>query len=367
MKRTLLLFLTIICVITGAFFVSSCDRDSGTLDYHGLTFTLLDDGTYEVSGKNYDESDLTIPYTYNGKAVTRIADEAFKNVKSLKTVKVLNNITYLGKSAFYGCTSLKDVYVADGITAFEDKTFYGCTSLQKVTNLANTSEMVMFPKTVETVGDEVFYNCKALLGKLELASSAPNLKSIGARAFYGCTSINIVNFNSKIESLGDEVFYGSGVTRVTVPNSVTSIGEGAFKGCASLKTLEVPFIGANRNDTTNNYFGYFFGASSYTNTGFIPTTLTQIKVNNVTAIAEGAFYGFSKVTKITIPKTVTSIGKEAFKGCDALTTISFSPNSWDNWSYSEDGANWTDLTGFSSSTIKDYLTSTYVNCSLKSE
>lgn len=367
MKRTLLLFLTIICVITGTFFVSSCDRDSGTLDYHGLTFSLLDDGTYEVSGKNYDEADLTIPYTYNGKAVTRVADEAFKNVKSLKTVKILDNITKLGKSAFYGCTSLEDVYVADGITAFEDRTFYGCTSLKKVTNLANTSETITFPKTIVTVGDEVFYNCKSLSGQLRLDTSAPDLISIGERAFYGCVSIGVVEFNSKIESLGDGMFSGSGVTRVTVPNSVTSIGEGVWKGCASLKTLEVPFIGASKDDVTNNYFGYFFGANNYSNTGYIPETLTQVTINGGTAIGEGAFYGFSKVTKVTLPKTLTSIGKNAFYGCSALTKVTFKPTSWDNWSVSEDGSSWTTLTDFSSSTIKDYLTNTYVNYSWKCE
>lgn len=360
MKKTLLLFLMTIFMVASACFVTSCSRDSGTLDYHGLTFTLLDDGTYEVSGKSYNKSDLVVPETYKGKPVTRITEKAFANNKTIKTVKILENVTFIGKEAFSGCTSIQKVHLSADLTSLEDRTFYGCTSLEGVVSLENATGYVLLPKGLESIGNEVFCNCTSLKEMLSLTDfDNPNLNSIGARAFYGCSSLKelFVSSNS-IQSIGDEAFSGCSSVVTADFGSVQTFGIGILKGCSSLGTLTIPHIGATKDGDTNNYFAYIFGASSYTGTGYIPESLTSVIVSKATKVADNAFYGFDKLTSVAFLSDVTSIGKNAFYNCSSLQSVSFNMT---NWSVSEDNATWTGLTDLSSTTVTSYLVTTYVN------
>lgn len=360
MKKTLLLFLMTIFMVVSACFVTSCSRDSGTLDYHGLTFTLLDDGTYEVSGKNYDKSDLVVPEKYNGKDVTRITEKAFANNKTIKTVKILQNVTFIGEEAFSGCTSLQKVHLSANLTSLEDKTFYGCTSLESVVTLENATGYVLLPRTLETIGNEVFYNCKSLKEIISLTDSdTPDLNSIGDKAFYGCSSlIDLYVSSGSIQSIGTEAFSGCSSVGTAEFGSVQTLGLGILKGCSSLSTLTIPHIGATKDGDTNNHFAYLFGASNYMGTGYIPASLTTVIVSDATKVADNAFYGFDKLTSVTFLSVVTSIGQNAFYNCSSLQSVSFNMT---NWSVSADNVTWMELSDLSSTTVKGYLVETYVN------
>ncbi|MBD5240360.1 MAG: leucine-rich repeat domain-containing protein [Bacteroidales bacterium] len=91
-----------------------------------------------------------------------------------------------------------------------------------------------------------------------------------------------------VTEIGDAFYRCTGLTNITLPNSVTSIGEGAFNYCTSLTNITLP--------------------------------------NSVTSIGKEAFYGCESLTNITIPNYVTTIGSHAFSGCESLTNITI-PNS----------------------------------------
>ena len=109
------------------------------------------------------------------------------------------------------------------------------------------------------------------------------MTSIGEWAFYNCSGLTSVTIPNSVTSIGEWAFYNcSALTSVTFPNSVTSIGECAFYDCSGLTSVTIP--------------------------------------NSVTSIGEWAFYNCSRLTSVTIGNSLTSIGKHAFD-CENLTTV----------------------------------------------
>lgn len=123
-----------------------------------------------------------------------------------------------------------------------------------------------------------------------------------------------------VTSIGTYAFDGcSSLTSVTIGNGVTSIGYDAFYKCSSLREITLPFIGESKDGTENTHFGYIFGAGSYSyNNDYVPSSLKKVIITSATKINDYAFYGCSSLTRITIPDSVTSIGYSAFVGCSRL-------------------------------------------------
>ena len=121
------------------------------------------------------------------------------------------------------------------------------------------------------------------------------------------SSINVNEEEYTVTSIGNDAFYRcSGLTSVTIPNSVKSIGELAFSRCSSLTSITIP------NSLTSIGSSAFYGCSS----------LTSITIpNSVTSIGEYAFYDCSGLTSITIPNSVTSISDAAFAKCGNLENV----------------------------------------------
>ena len=116
------------------------------------------------------------------------------------------------------------------------------------------------------------------------------MTNIGASAFEGC----------------------SGLTSITIPDSVINIWTSVFAGCNRLTSVTVPHL-------RGTHFGYFFGAED--NNGSVPASLKAVTITGGTTIGSEAFYGCKNLTSITIPDSVTSIGKGAFYGCENITSM----------------------------------------------
>lgn len=152
--------------------------------------------------------------------------------------------------------------------------------------------------------DGIPYGCGTFSGCSGLTSvTIPNsVTSIGEDAFIGCSGLMSVTIPNSVTSIGNYAFYGcSGLTSVTIPNTVDTIGDIVFYGCVGLTS---PIY-------TNTHFAYL--PAAYAGSYTIPS--------GITTICGGAFYGCSGLTSVTIPNSVTSIGKYAFYGCSALRTV----------------------------------------------
>jgi hypothetical protein len=155
--------------------------------------------------------------------------------------------------------------------------------------------------TVTGIGDWAFLRCSAL------TITIPNsVTSMGHGAFAGCSILTSITIPSSITNIGDSTFYDcSSLTSITIPNSVSRIGDSEFGNCSSLTSVAIP------NSVTSIGSSAFAECSSLTNIS-IP--------NGVTSIG-GFTFENTALTKITIPNGVTSIGIFAFNVCSHLTSI----------------------------------------------
>ncbi|MDR0221677.1 MAG: leucine-rich repeat domain-containing protein [Lachnospiraceae bacterium] len=131
---------------------------------------------------------------------------------------------------------------------------------------------------------------------------------------FGKTGVMEVYLPDTMLSIGDYAFRESGIVSITIPNSVTRIGAGAFYGCQGLTSVVVPdsvtIMGARYRSSSE--WGVFEDCRS----------LTSVTIGNgVTYIGEGTFAGADALTSVTIGNSVANIGKRAFSGCTALTSI----------------------------------------------
>ena len=137
---------------------------------------------------------------------------------------------------------------------------------------------------VTAIADNGFNVDTFISSKIKSITIPNSVTSIGDSAFSGCTGLSSITIPDSVTSIGKSAFYGCyRLTSVTIGGSVTSIGSSAFSGCTGLTSVTIP--------------------------------------DSVTSIGYEAFYGCTGLTSITIPDSVTSIGDYAFSGCTGLTKI----------------------------------------------
>ena len=178
---------------------------------------------------------------------------------------------------------------------------------------------------VTSIGGSAFSGCSGLT-----SVTIPNsVTSIGNYAFSGCSGLTIVKVpvtdysafcNNKLvglilQSIGKPIMLiddkGGEIKNFVIPDGVTSIGNYAFSGCSGLTNVTIP------NSVTSIGYNAFEGCKG----------LTSVTIpNSVTSIGGSAFSGCSGLTSVTIPNSVTSIGNYAFSGCSGLTSVTI-PNS----------------------------------------
>ncbi len=272
----------------------------------------LDTGTKTAevtSGSARYSGNIVIPayvdYAATTYCVTSIGNQAFYYSTSLTSVTIPNSVTSIGEGAFYGCSGLTNVTIPNSVTSIESSAFQACTGLTNIT----------IGNSVTSIGYAAFVWCTSLT-----SVTIPNsVTSIGDYVFQDCYSLTSITIPNSVTSIGEYAFAGcSGLTSIEIPSSVTSIGKAPLAGCASLTDINVAadntkycsVNGVLFNNEKTNLIQYPGGkAGAYT----IP--------NSVTSIGEGAFYGCSGLTNVTIPNSVTSIGEGAFYGCSGLASI----------------------------------------------
>ena len=182
----------------------------------------------------------------------------------------------------------------------------------------NDIKTVIIEEGVTSIGAWAFYRCSSLTS----VTIGNSVTSIGERAFSYCSGLTSVTIPNSVTSIGEWAFSDcSSLPSVTIGNSVTSIGSGAFSNCSGLQKVVVPNIAAWCGINFGNYESnpLYYAHHIYSDEN---TEIKELVIpDGVTSIGSRAFYGCSGLTSVTIGNGVTSIGQYAFRNCSGLTSV----------------------------------------------
>lgn len=347
-----------------------------------------------IAGSAFENKDtmltISLPAT-----ITSIGENAFRKCTGLRSFHIGANVTYIGAGAFAGCTDLRtftvdranETYVVDnncilhlssqtlvatckgskmptehtittiGAYAFAGSPLLAAVRTESTGNTVNAGGLVeaVVPDTVTTIGDGAFSDCP----KLTSAVVPGFVTELGDDLFTGSPVKEISLYKNGLKCLtrsetegitllgateiGEQDFnYFTALKTLILPETVTRIAGGAFKGCGALESITIPFVGGSKRaakGTDESAFGYIFGKEPYDGGAgvsqmrgiedeketyslfYVPKNLKQVTVLGGD-IGYGAFYNCKSIE--TLEVNAQKVGEYAFTYCDGLKEIRFS-------------------------------------------
>ncbi len=264
--------------------------------------------------------------------VTQIETGAFKNCQLLNSIKLPDNIEIIGVSAFSG-SGLTEIYIPKTIISISDEAFKKCTSLKNV--MMNYNDAII-ESPIEGTCTYICYEIgkSAFEGdtSLSFVHLSENVLKIGACAFMECSSLTSLTIPERVREIGSGFIAGTAISSITIPKNVTNTGS-ALGYSKELKSV-IFEEGIKKIPDYICYYGYSVSDVS------IPDTVTEIGKSafgncnllesvrlpdSITEIGDRAFEE-SALISINIPNAITKIGEWAFANCKSLQTVTMNRN-----------------------------------------
>ena len=248
-------------------------------------------------------------------SLRNIGDNAFYGCSSIKNLTLPSGVNYIGSSAFSGCASLASLTIPDGVTAIGSSTFYGCSALTSMIIPDNVESLgaslfynchnlssVTLPKGLTKIENNTFYGCN--LSDFEMPES---VTSIGSYAFYD-NPLSAIVIPSKVTSIGDYAFSNCYNLDTVTVNSADIMANGKFSKVFG-ENITNYNIGGNIKELADFAFFNYQKIKKIT----LPESLETI--------GESAFESCVNLDSVTLPKNVANIGAYAFASCTALKSV----------------------------------------------
>ena len=280
------------------------------------TYKLYTDGRLVIEGSGSIDSDsfngkTNIKYIEVKDGITSIGDYTFSGCEDLREVTLPESLENIGQGAFMTCSRLDSIVLPDKITEIADGVFNGSgltevklpeslTRIGKGAFYWSKISVINFPESLKTIGDDAFEgnNLKSVElpdGITEIGESAfglnynlnsinipKNVTEIKEGTFRGCSSLQNVAFSDGLLKIGKNAFNGASLTKVILPDSVTTLEESAFENCG----------------------------------------LNEVKFSkNLTEIPYGAFSGCTNLIEVVLPDNITYVDTNAFFDCTYLRSV----------------------------------------------
>ncbi len=301
------------------------------------TYTVLDDGTAQITRYSGTASELTVPATLGGADVSSIGFRAFENNDDIKSITFPDTLRTIGESAFYGCDLLETIDFSTGVTEIGKLAFERCLALQAVD----------IPSNVRSIGEKAFNACPILgtvtlhdglesMGNRFLAGTVvtevylPSTLVSGSNAFAEMEMLESVAFGAELTAIPNELFRNNGSIRsLTIPNTVTTIGHSCM---SQMGALESVVIGDSVTEMGNDVLFDCNRLSSVTfGTG-------------LTSLPSSALQSCENLKTVVIPDNITVIGNAAFKDCSRLASVTLGNNVTNLGNYSFERTAITEIT-----------------------
>ncbi len=291
--------------------------------------------------------------------VTSLGDEVFSYNKQLPSITLPASLTTMGKNVFNNCPSLKNISVTQGNTLYasENGVVYSAdkTTVVKYPEGKKDTDFTV-PASVKNIGDYAFANNSSI----QSVKLPEGVKVLGNYAFSKSTGLTSLDLGNSLESIGDLAFWNcSRLETLSIPTSLHSIGRNAFYGCSDLKFVvaseetrtllkssgisdENITLSAPTSEPTFVVNGVMYKVLSEANDGqkgtvqigngetlatdangslSIPANVKRDgKDYTVVSVAPYAFKG-SKLTSVTLPEGIETIGKSAFRGAQLASFV----------------------------------------------
>ena len=242
MKSMIKGIVIVFAVAHGSAYSYSTEYVNGTTWYYedkGQTVSLgysesIDYGSrckYYPAVQTNTKGSLIIPSTLGGKPVTVVSEGSFYQCESITSISFPETITTIGTNAFYKCSSLTNITIPASVKKLENGTFTWCTNLLAVS----------LPEGLISIGGDPSNSGSGLFGQCKRLSTVilpTTVTNIGASAFSG-SGITSMTLPSKLRTIGSYAFYDcDGLRKMKIPGTVAKIGELAFLGCNNLSCVE---------------------------------------------------------------------------------------------------------------------------------
>lgn len=295
-------------------------------------------------------------------SVKVIPERYFESHQSLKSIILPKNVEIIEDLAFYG-TFIESISLPESVEILGASAFNSCVYLEEVTLSSNIQEIgrycfsfchnltrINLPSTLKSIGECAFFDCRSL----KIITVPESVEFIDSSAFVDCSisEVYIDNIESwcrmKFANNGSNPLYnadlyvnGEKITKLIIPEGVTSIGDRAFVNCLSITNVVIPkslnHIGKDAFNFCNILNVYVENLESwckliFDNDSSNPLCNASLCVNGekirsliipegVTSICDRAFKNCISIESVTIPESVSVIGSDAFSNCNNLRDV----------------------------------------------
>ncbi len=317
-----------------------------------LTSVTIPESVRFIGPSAFSQCDLLNSVTIPN-SVTSIGDDTFYYCKGLTSVTIPNSVTSIGEHAFWYCTSLPSITIPNSVTSIGLDAFRGCSNLKNVVSEIQkpfkigyyvfegipSDAVLIVPK-----GTKALYQATEGWNKFAKITEAADantftengiyyiLKSDGTLEVTGLdasttvadipSSITVNGTKYHVTSIGDYAFDGrSDITYLSLQYSIKSIGEYAFRDCGSSMTVNIANLDSWCKMELGNKHSSPLSSAGKVLLYDVETTSISIP-ETITSIGKYTFYKCRSLTSLYISGSVTSIGSSAFEDCTGLTSVS---------------------------------------------
>ena len=361
--------------------------ESAFSDCDGLTSVIIPNSVKSIESGTFSTcnglASVTIP-----NSVTRISSYAFMDCTNLTSITIPNSVTSIGDWAFRRCSGLTSVTIPNSVTSIGSSAFEGCSGLKiivseiekpfKLYNVTFSDDTYNNAELIVPKGTKAAYQATEGWNKFAKITEAADantftengiyykLKSDGTLEVTGLaswttranipSSLTVNGTKYKVTSIGDNAFEGrSDITYLSIQYSMKSIGKNAFRDCGSSMTVNIANLEAWCNMELGNVYSSPLSCARKVLLYDVETTSISIP-ETITSIGKYTFYQCKSLTSLYISGSVTSIGSSAFEDCTGLTSVTLSKGLT-----SIGGSSFEGCSGITSITIPSTVTSIALN------